>query len=228
MTSFSSDACRSDINMRNRYFFFWVLLLKEGVFGVEKYYVTVSVMKGDSVTLNPDDTKIPEEDTAQWWFDNKIIAHMNKGANIISTSEGDDAGFKDRLKLDQTGSLTITNTRTTDSGLYKLLIKSKIETSKTFNVTVRDVVESVTVMVGEAFTLYAGVKKIQKNYQIQLKFGDQVILIARLNSTGDKSWRNINQNYETGELTIRNIQRNQSGEYELEIKNNDSSMILHK
>lgn len=112
--------------------------------------------------------------------------------------------------------------------IIKLIFKTVSVCSPCVFVVDADVVESVTVMVGEAFTLYAGVKKIQKNYQIQLKFGDQVILIARLNSTGDKSWRNINQNYETGELTIRNIQRNQSGEYELEIKNNDSSMILHK
>uniref|UniRef100_A0A8C2EGB2 Ig-like domain-containing protein n=1 Tax=Cyprinus carpio TaxID=7962 RepID=A0A8C2EGB2_CYPCA len=132
MTSFSSDACRSDINMRNRYFFFWVLLLKEGVFGVEKY----DVMERDSVTLNPDDTKIPEDDTIQWWFGDKIIARMNKGANIISTSEGDDAGFKDRLKLDQTGSLTITNTRTTDSGLYEVTSTSTEKPLNTFNLTV--------------------------------------------------------------------------------------------
>ncbi|XP_059425119.1 uncharacterized protein LOC132159574 isoform X2 [Carassius carassius] len=118
--------------MRNRYFFFWVLFLKEGVFGVEKY----NVMEGDSVTLNPGDTKIPEEDTAQWWFGDKLIARMNKGNNINSISEGNDAGFKDRLKLDQTGSLTITDTRTTDSGEYKLLIKSTTETYKIFKVTV--------------------------------------------------------------------------------------------
>ncbi|KTG06064.1 hypothetical protein cypCar_00045264 [Cyprinus carpio] len=73
-----------------------------GVFGVEKY----DVMERDSVTLNPDDTKISEDDTILWWFGDKIIARMKKAANIISTSEGDDAGFKDRLKLDQTGSLT--------------------------------------------------------------------------------------------------------------------------
>uniref|UniRef100_A0A673IYS2 Immunoglobulin subtype domain-containing protein n=1 Tax=Sinocyclocheilus rhinocerous TaxID=307959 RepID=A0A673IYS2_9TELE len=172
---------RSDINMRNRYFFFWVLLLVEGVFGVENYdYETKSVMEGDSVPLKPGDTKIPEDDTIQWWFGDKIIARMNKAANIISTSEGDDTGFKGRLKLDQTGSLTVTNTRTTDSGLYKLLIKSTTETSKTFKVNVRDYVKPLSVMEGDPVTLDTNFIKIQKDDQIKWKFEDQVIPTGHL------------------------------------------------
>ncbi|KAL0161182.1 hypothetical protein M9458_044907, partial [Cirrhinus mrigala] len=46
-------------------------------------------------------------------------------------------GFRDRLKLDhQTGSLTIMNTTTTDSGLYTLEIYSDSDSEKTFKVTV--------------------------------------------------------------------------------------------
>uniref|UniRef100_A0A9J7ZSY9 Immunoglobulin domain-containing protein n=1 Tax=Cyprinus carpio carpio TaxID=630221 RepID=A0A9J7ZSY9_CYPCA len=223
MTSFSSDACRSDINMRNRYFFFWVLLLKEGVFGVEKY----DVMERDSVTLNPDDTKIPEDDTIQWWFGDKIIARMNKAANIISTSEGDDAGFKDRLKLDQTGSLTITNTRTTDSGFYKLLIKSKIETSKIFNVTVRGVfgVEKYDVMERDSVTLNPDDTKISEDDTILWWFGDKIIArmkkAANIISTSegdDAGFKDRLKLDQTGSLTITNTRTTDSGLYKLLIK----------
>ncbi|XDV23636.1 hypothetical protein PO909_028129, partial [Leuciscus waleckii] len=46
--------------------------------------------------------------------------------------------FRDRLKLDhQTGSLTITNTRTSDAGEYQLQINnSRVSISKRFSVSV--------------------------------------------------------------------------------------------
>ncbi len=101
---------------------------------------SVSVTEGESVSLHPDLTEIQKRDLITWTFGypETKIAIINREEGIVSTSEGDAAGFRDRLKLDnQTGSLTITNTRTTDSGNYTVIIK--IDTKQTiyrFNVTV--------------------------------------------------------------------------------------------
>ncbi len=46
-----------------------------------------------------------------------------------------------------------------------------------------------------------------------------------LNGAADERWSNINLNGQTGDLTIQNIRRDQSGDYKVEI--NTSSMILH-
>ncbi len=63
-----------------------------------------------------------------------VIAEINRQANI---SDVTDERFRDRVKMDnQTGSLTITNIRNTDSGLYKVEISTNSEAEKTFNVTV--------------------------------------------------------------------------------------------
>ncbi|CAM4659171.1 unnamed protein product [Leuciscus chuanchicus] len=220
LLSFILDAVGSDISMRNMFLFWGALLLVDGVFCVD---VTVTVMEGDSLTLKPQ-TVIPEgeDDSALWKIGDSIIARINKAKGRFSTSEGDDERFKGRLKLDhQTGSLTITNTRTNHTGLYTLKISGTTEKSDTFSVTVSDAVKSLSVMEGDTVTLHTGVTDIQRDDQIKWKFGDQ-----DLNGPDDTRWRNIHRNDETGEITIRNIQRDQSGDYELEI--NTSSVILHR
>ncbi|XDV23301.1 hypothetical protein PO909_027930, partial [Leuciscus waleckii] len=170
-------------------------------------------------------TVIPEDDTVEWWFGGEFIAKMNKADGRFSTSEGDDERFKGRLNLDkQTGSLTITNTRTNHAGLYKLQIKSTTETSKIFSVTVHGNVVSVSVVEGNNITLHTGVTDIQGDDLIVWKFEDQVIPIPRLNDPDVKEWRNIYQNGKTGDLTISNIRIDQSGNYEVTTR----SMILHK
>ncbi len=83
---------------------------------------SVSVMEGDSVTLNTDVTEIQTDEVIQWKFEHhhSPVAEINRKTGTISVYDGPDERFRDRLKLDhQTGSLTITNTRTTDSGLYE-------------------------------------------------------------------------------------------------------------
>nr|CAM73172.1 unnamed protein product [Danio rerio]CAM73174.1 unnamed protein product [Danio rerio] len=101
--------------------------------------VVKSVMEGDSVTLESGVAELQAIDVVKWNFghEKKTIARINKEAGISSTSDGDAVGFRDRLKLDhQTGSLTIMNTRTADSGLYQLIISGQTAIKCTFSVNV--------------------------------------------------------------------------------------------
>uniref|UniRef100_A0A673HPQ0 Immunoglobulin domain-containing protein n=1 Tax=Sinocyclocheilus rhinocerous TaxID=307959 RepID=A0A673HPQ0_9TELE len=87
---------------------------------------TISVMEGEAVTLDPGVIKNPNDEMT-WYFNETLIAEITGDQSKICTDDQCRERFRDRLKLDhQTGSLTITNTRTTDSGLYKLQIISRI------------------------------------------------------------------------------------------------------
>ncbi|XP_077082126.1 uncharacterized protein LOC143735768 isoform X2 [Siphateles boraxobius] len=84
---------------------------------------SVSVMEGDSVSLNSDLSEIKRHDQMLWRFKNTIIAEIYKWGNRFTVYDDVlDGRFRDRLKLDnQTGSLTITNTTTEHAGDYELL-----------------------------------------------------------------------------------------------------------
>uniref|UniRef100_A0A9J8BKC3 Immunoglobulin domain-containing protein n=1 Tax=Cyprinus carpio carpio TaxID=630221 RepID=A0A9J8BKC3_CYPCA len=96
---------------------------------------SVSVMEGDSVTLHHNlyVSNIQRDDEIEWRFEGTLIARV-----IVNNSEYyDEKTFKHRLKLGQTGSLTITNTRSADSGLYQLkTIIGNTESIKKINVIV--------------------------------------------------------------------------------------------
>nr|XP_055073163.1 SLAM family member 5 isoform X1 [Misgurnus anguillicaudatus] len=106
-----------------------------GVFGVDTDEVkSVSVMEGDTVTLNSDLTEIQEDDLIMWMCGDSCIAKLNTTYQMIS--EGNER-FEGRIELDSmTGSLTIRNISTTDAGQYKAQIIGEKVTRKTFNVTV--------------------------------------------------------------------------------------------
>uniref|UniRef100_A0A8C1P9Y2 Fibronectin type-III domain-containing protein n=1 Tax=Cyprinus carpio TaxID=7962 RepID=A0A8C1P9Y2_CYPCA len=97
-------------------------------------------MEGDSVTLHTD-VKTNQQEKIHWYFNVTRIAQITGDQSYICTdvqcNEGTER-FRDRLTLDhQTGSLTIMNIRTTDSGLYTLMIiSSNSDSEKIFNVTV--------------------------------------------------------------------------------------------
>ncbi|KAK7126476.1 hypothetical protein R3I94_017831 [Phoxinus phoxinus] len=108
--------------------------------GGDRERKSVSVKKGDSDTLHTGLTEIQTYDFIQWMFEYTLIAEINKAQKQFSTSDGPDERFRGRLKLDhQTGSLTITHTRFTDSGDYDLkIISSRFTINKRFTVTVTD------------------------------------------------------------------------------------------
>uniref|UniRef100_A0A8C1Z802 Ig-like domain-containing protein n=1 Tax=Cyprinus carpio TaxID=7962 RepID=A0A8C1Z802_CYPCA len=208
-----------------------------GVFADSDAVKSVSVTEGDSVTLHSGLTEIQKEDIIMWSFGraDTLIALIDKEDEIFDTSHGDVVGFRDRLKLDhQTGSLTITNTRTTDSGLYQITIKASTETTHRFRVTVygvfadSDAVKSVSVTEGDSVTLESGLTEIQKEDIIMWRFGRADTLIALIDkedeifstSHGDVvGFRDrLKLDHQTGSLTIMNTRTTDSGLYQITIK----------
>ncbi|XP_067237010.1 uncharacterized protein [Chanodichthys erythropterus] len=231
--------------MKNNFKFFQIALLMCGVFGAgtdeEK---TVLVMEGESVTLNPDLTKIQGINKMKWRFKDSqsIIAQIDE--NEISYPTVTEM-FKDRLKLDQTRSLTITNMRTKHSGLYKLEINHNTGTlSLVFRVTVYEspaVIEafkgemkSVSEMEGESVTLQTDTETHGKEL-IVWRFGDEGKLIAKQDLEAnnsqlydpDERFRDrLKLDHQTGSLTITNTRITDSGVYKVKISS--SKQILQK
>ncbi len=89
------------------------------------------VKESESVTLYTGVVNL--DDVMTWYLNDTLIIEITGDQSKICTDDQCKERFRDRLKLDhQTGSLTITNTRTTDSGLYTLQI---IISDSRFNVT---------------------------------------------------------------------------------------------
>jgi len=98
---------------------------------------TVSVMEGESVTLNPDPSKIKEFNLIEWRFgaSGSVIADTDKTKSSYPYLT---EIFEGRLHIDgHNGSLTIKNMRIKHSGLYKLeIIRNSGTLPTTFSVTV--------------------------------------------------------------------------------------------
>ncbi|XP_073793336.1 uncharacterized protein [Danio rerio] len=109
-----------------------------GVCGVE--VKSVFITEGDSVTLESALAEIQSGDLIMWRFGAKkeiLLATYSRKDNKAETVYGSDGRFRDRLQLDsQTGSLTITNSRISDSGLYTVTSINSDIPLNTFNITV--------------------------------------------------------------------------------------------
>uniref|UniRef100_A0A672NDV0 Ig-like domain-containing protein n=1 Tax=Sinocyclocheilus grahami TaxID=75366 RepID=A0A672NDV0_SINGR len=188
--------------------------------------VSVSVMEGDSVTLHTD-VKANQQDGIRWYFNGIRIAQINGDLSHTCTDVQCDEGterFKDRLKLDhQTGSLTITNIRTTDPGLYKLqIISSNSISEKIFSITIH-------VMEGETVTFDPGVIN-NPNYLMRWYFNDSLITEitgdqSKICTDADERFRDrLQLDHQTESLIITNTRTTDSGDYHLEIITNSSSI----
>lgn len=97
------------------------------VFVITGEVKTVSVMKGESVTLHTGLTEIQRDDFITWMFGDIILAEIYKNPSSLDqlfyTYDGPDERFRDGLELNnQTGSLTITQSKTSNSGVYEVKI----------------------------------------------------------------------------------------------------------
>ncbi|KAL1251762.1 hypothetical protein QQF64_019558 [Cirrhinus molitorella] len=203
----------------------WCVVVVPGVFSVITERVTVSVMEGDSITLYSDVTTMQHEDIF-WYFNDIRIAVITGDLSRICTDvqcNEDNERFRDRLNIEnQTGSLTIMNINTADSGLYQLKTFSNGKSSdKIFIVTVLDAPDAdlgkgktISVMEGKSVTLDPDVIK-NTNYVMMWYFNDT--LIAEM--TGDQSSQRFRDRLkldnQTGSLTITNTRTTDSGVYKV-------------
>ncbi|KAL0161280.1 hypothetical protein M9458_045005, partial [Cirrhinus mrigala] len=98
-------------------------------------------MEGDSVTLHTE-VETKHQESIKWYVSSIRIAQISGDLSFVCTDvqcNEETERFRDRLKLDhQTGSLTITNIKNTDSGEYTLKITNidDSESEKIFNVSI--------------------------------------------------------------------------------------------
>ncbi|XP_051741616.1 hepatocyte cell adhesion molecule-like [Ctenopharyngodon idella] len=120
--------------LKKMFIFICLCLCQAGVF-VADAVKSESVTEGESVSLNSSFTQIQTHEEINWKFGDILIAKVKNNKESKFFGDNADGRFRDRLKLDQTGSLTIINSRTTDSGLYTVSSSSR-DTINTINLTV--------------------------------------------------------------------------------------------
>ncbi|XP_077081682.1 uncharacterized protein LOC143735423 isoform X2 [Siphateles boraxobius] len=197
-------------------------------------------MEGDSVTLHTNLSEILNDDTILWLFGPKdsYISQIRRKGDFTSFSvTNDDVSFRGRLQVDEnTGSLTIRNTRIRHTGQYKLSISREKTTTKIFNLTVSEIVgeteavKSVSVMEGESVTLNSDAK-MHKDALMLWRFGDKGIILAKIDietnitslKNTDEKFRDRLQLNQNGALTITNTRITDAGLYELQIRGRESS-----
>lgn len=183
----------------------------------------VSVSKGDSVVLHTNITEIQKDEEIVWRFKKEhVIARIIKDKQIFSTFDNEADGiFKGKLHLNRNGNLIITNIGPNTSGIYELDVKGKYHTlHNSFNVTIRDGENQLSVKMGDSVILESGVE-LDDDDLVQWRLEDFVI--AEINQTvhsyvHDERFRDrLKLDNETGSLIIDNIRNTDCGVYHLDI-----------
>ncbi|XP_073699662.1 uncharacterized protein [Garra rufa] len=203
-------------------------------------------MDGDSFTLRTN-VETKQEEDIKWYFYDTRIAQITGDFSFICTDVQCNNGterFGNRLKLDhQTGSLTILNINTNDTGLYELkIISTESSSEKTFSVTVhgvpvaeQDEMKRKSVNEGESVTLEPGVLK---NPNDLMTWHFNGVCIAEISKepgkictdvqckNGDERFKNrLKVDHQTGSLTITNTTITDSGVYQLQISSSGFSVM---
>nr|XP_046228156.1 uncharacterized protein LOC124050057 isoform X3 [Scatophagus argus]XP_046228160.1 uncharacterized protein LOC124050057 isoform X3 [Scatophagus argus] len=130
--------------------------------------------------------------------------------------------FGNRLHIDvETGSITISNLTTKDTGVFQVQIFTKNNSlAQNFNLTVQDNnVIPVNVLVGNNVTLDPGVKQLQKEHKVFWTLGEDCSgkLIAHLKNFEifiEESFKDVLQlKSQTGALSIIGVTKNHTGFY---------------
>ncbi|XP_043078697.1 uncharacterized protein LOC122327411 isoform X2 [Puntigrus tetrazona] len=222
-----------------------VFLLAHGVFRGGTDGLSAFVMDGDSVALHTN-VETKQQEVIKWHYKDTRIAQIAGDLSFICTDvqcNGGTERFRERLELDnKTGTLTIRDTRTTDSGLYELKIfSSRYTTEKTFNVTIRgvsaaerDEMRRKSLMEGESVTLDPAVTKNPNDVMVWY-FNDiciagineeprMICTDVQCNNSTERFRDRLKLDHQTGSLTIMNIRTTDSGEYTLQISNSRFSI----
>uniref|UniRef100_A0A8C1PCM4 Si:dkey-182g1.6 n=1 Tax=Cyprinus carpio TaxID=7962 RepID=A0A8C1PCM4_CYPCA len=99
----------------------------------------VSVMTGESIILLSGVLEIREYDLILWKFEDHLMAKISKRTNQFLLYDSAEGKFKGRLKLNrEAGDLTISDSRSTDSGDYHLhMSNSEYTLQRTISVSVK-------------------------------------------------------------------------------------------
>ncbi|XP_073793322.1 uncharacterized protein isoform X2 [Danio rerio] len=223
--------------MKMTLIFLHILLFMCSVFGADANKVnSVSVFEGDSATLNPGQD-LQGIILVLWRFGDK--------GNTIAQVDGKDVSypnytelFRGRLKLNQTGSLTINNLRRKHSGDYRVQIdhsdgQLEIQFSVHVNEPVRliDVhkaeLKRLSVIEGYPVTLHTDVTKLHGDELIVWRFGDEGKILAKEDKETkkppfydtDEKFR-LQLNDQTGSLTVNTMKDTDAGLYTVKISSN--------
>nr|XP_021325232.1 uncharacterized protein LOC100536726 [Danio rerio] len=228
--------------MRNTFKAVMFVFVMSGVFGADEgKSASVSVMEGDSVTLNLNLTRIQGFNKIEWKFANTTLARA-KIANVLPYPD-QTVISKDRLHLNKTGSLTIRNMRTNFSGQYEAVVFHNSGTNKTqIVVTVygsplvinahKAETKSLSVTEGNPVTLHTDFTELHGDELIVWRFGDEGKLLAKEDKetksspyydTDERFRDRLKLHDQTGSLTINNMKDTDAGLYTLKINcNNDT------